>query len=190
MEKIKRISSIAIVSINILIAVYFVFLTSIWSSLATDAFFALPNLMGRFVHTTSINGFSWDQLNAISWSFGSWSLGLLTTLICALPTFIGLWILRGIFKNYSEGNIFSSANASSFRVIGILFFVDALVAIPLKDTLMTLATTMNNPPGERMISLSVGTTNLEALFTGLVIIVISLVMSEGSKLQTEQELVI
>ena len=55
---------------------------------------------------------------------------------------------------------------------------------------MILMATLSNPPGHRYISLNFGTPNLEVLFWGMLVIVISWIMAEGYKLQKDQDLTI
>jgi hypothetical protein len=93
-------------------------------------------------------------------------------------------------KNYQKGDVFSGINARYFRQIGWMFIFYGLVSKTLHDSLMTLATTLNNAPGERQISLGFGSPNLEALFCGAVVIVISWVMLEASKLHDEQKYIV
>ena len=56
--------------------------------------------------------------------------------------------------------------------------------------LIILMATLSNPPGHRYISLNFGTPNLEVLFWGMLVIVISWIMAEGYKLQKDQDLTI
>jgi hypothetical protein len=102
----------------------------------------------------------------------------------------GLYILRSIFHNYEKGEIFTLTNGRHYRTLGLLFFLEALLFQPLSHMLLVLAMTLFNPPGHRYITVSFGTPNIEALFCGTVIIVISWVMIEAAKLEGEQKLII
>ena len=55
---------------------------------------------------------------------------------------------------------------------------------------MVLTATLSNPPGHRFISVSLGTPNFEAIFLGLLLVVISLVMQEAQALQEENQLTV
>lgn len=118
------------------------------------------------------------------------SIGLLTSLLCTVPTWLGLFFLRAAFKNYIRGQIFVFENAKSYQKLGWLFFLSALLIQPLAGLGMTLVATLSNPPGHRYITLSFGTPNLETIFCGIILIIISWVMLEGHRLQSEQELTI
>ncbi len=81
-------------------------------------------------------------------------------------------------------------NAQCYYQIGKLLFFDALLAKPISGGLWIGAITLSNPIGHRYISISIGTPNVMALLMGLLVVFISLVMIEGSKIQDEQQLII
>lgn len=120
----------------------------------------------------------------------SWSAGFLGDLIGSIPFFLGLVVLRHLFQNYRKGNIFSFENAQKYKCLGWLLLLDGLFLIPLSNMLMVLMATLSNPPGHRCITISFGTPNLEALFWGVLVIVMSWVMTEGYKLQEDQNLTV
>jgi hypothetical protein len=128
--------------------------------------------------------------NQIIWNFFNKSIFLGVSLLGLFPFLMGLYILKNIFSNYYHKEIFSAANAINYRWLGWLFFIDALIATPLSHMGMVLAATMSNAEGHRYISLNFGTPNLETLFCGFIIIVISWVMFEASKIQEDQHLTI
>lgn len=118
------------------------------------------------------------------------TVGVFTTLVCDTPVLYGFLILRRAFKNYKQGLIFTSENAKTYQKLGWCFFLHALIFQPLYGLGNTLVCTMSNSIGERYISLSFGTPNLESIFFGVILIIISWVMIEGHRLQSEQELTI
>lgn len=130
------------------------------------------------------------DLRFVHWTAVSRFIAFMSDLLCFAPIFVTLYSLRSIFKNYKLGDIFTSYNARSYRLIGWCFFLNALIVKPLSDMLMVLSVTLLNPPGHRYISLSFGTPNMENLFYGTILIVISWVMLEATKLREEQDYVI
>ncbi len=124
-------------------------------------------------------------LTTVIWSPLAKTIGIAAYLLELFPIMISLVALVKLFQNYEKGEIFSPINAKYFRYIGIMFVFYGLVSKILHDSLMTVAITINNPPGERMISFGFGSANLEAIFTGSVIILISWVMLQASVLQEE-----
>lgn len=130
------------------------------------------------------------KLTDIHWTFLTKTLGFTSQMVGFLPYLLGLASLTIIFQNYKRGEIFSVQNAMKFRFLGLLFFVNGFITQPLSILLMTLAVTLSNPPGHRYISLTFGTLNLESLFCGAIVLVISWVMLEASKLYSEQKFTI
>lgn len=129
-------------------------------------------------------------LDKVSWTPLTKTLGLASELIELLPFFISLFILKSIFKNYQNSKIFTTQNARSYKHLGWLFLAHACLAKPLSDLLLVGATTLSNPPGQRYLSFGLGTPNLESVFCGSILLVISWIMLEASKLQDEQTLTI
>ncbi len=129
-------------------------------------------------------------LQTIIWTPPSLLLGVLSDIIQLAPFITGLFILRTIFKAYQAGSIFTLNNATSYKKLGYLFLVDAFITIPLSGSIMGLATTFNNEPGHRILSISFGTPNLNQIFYGFLIIVISWVMQEACKINDDQALTI
>lgn len=117
-------------------------------------------------------------------------IGFIASLISLIPVYISLFALKSIFNNYKIGAIFTNINACQYRLIGSLFFLNALLIKPLSDMLMVVSVTLLNPPGHRYITLGFGTPNLENLFYGLILMVISWIMLEATKLREDQEFTI
>lgn len=130
------------------------------------------------------------NLGTIALTFPLRMLGLSTYLLSGLPMFYGLWVLRRLFQNYQRNLIFTHENAKKFQKLGWCFFLNALIFKPLHGFGMTLVATFSNPPGHRYMTLTFGTPNLEAIFCGIMLIIISWVMIEAHTLKSEQELTI
>ncbi len=191
MNKIKKISSCLLFFINFLIIVLPLSIIVTWYFIDTFNLgidkvgeFAIGLSHGLQAPVTHVN------MNDVQWTVLSESVGISGHILNMLPLFLSLFVLKEIFKNYKNGEIFSTANAVNYKYLSWLFFLDALLAKPLGDALMVMASTLSNPPGQRYISVSFGTPNLEAIFCGAILLVISLVMFEASKLQDESKFVI
>ena len=117
-------------------------------------------------------------------------LGFTADIISFSPIFISTFILRAIFKNYQKGEVFSVRNAILYRRLGVVFLLEGLLTKSLSETVMGLAITLNNPPGHRYLTVSFGTQNLTILFYGIIVIIISWVMLEASRLHDEQKFII
>lgn len=130
------------------------------------------------------------NLSDVKWTPLTTLMGFSAYALNALPVFAGLYLLRMIFRNYKQGIIFNTANAQNYRNLAILFFFDALLVQPINQMLLVLAATLYNEPGHRYISAAFGTTNCAVLFAGALLITISWIMLEASKLQDEQQLTV
>ncbi len=129
-------------------------------------------------------------LQNVTWTPSSLLIGVISDFIQIIPFTIGICILKKIFKTYQVGNIFTLTNAIAYKKLGFLFLADAFIASPLSESLMILATTLNNGAGHRILSISFGTPNLAQIFYGTIVIMVSWVMQEACKINAEQELTI
>lgn len=189
MGKIQRVSSLLLIVLNVLLVVI-----PLW--VVIQRFFLTPTEVKELI----ANGGWWMtagyivetpegsvDLSTLNWTLFSRVLFLAAGIVDTLPLFLSLFVLKLLFKNYRQGEIFSKGNALLYKYLGWLFFFDALLAKPLSETLSVLLATLQNSPGHRYIAIMFSTPNLEALFCGIIMIVISWVMLEASKLHDEQQ---
>ncbi len=130
------------------------------------------------------------NLSTVPWAPMLKLLGFCADLIGAAPFIISLFFLKKLFSYYRDGEFFTRKNAIIYRKLGFLYFIDALFIKSLSQTLMILAVTMTNPPGDRYLSISFGTPNLSSLFYGTLVVIVSWVMLEASKLHDEHKFTI
>jgi hypothetical protein len=105
--------------------------------------------------------------------------------------FLGIiYLLSKVFHRYEIGEIFTINNAKYYYKIGIILFLDALLFQPISGALWVVAATISNPVGHRYIEIGIGMPNIMALLIGLLVIFISWVMIEGSRIHDEQQLII
>lgn len=118
------------------------------------------------------------------------SLGFAASLVGSSPYILCYYALHKLFGNYAKGEIFINENVNIYKNLGRILFINGLLCIPLYDSLMVLAATINNVPGKRMLSIGFGSPNLEAVLLGFVVMVISWVMSQANDLTHEQQLTV
>jgi len=138
--------------------------------------------------TLEINPFFIPQEN-ITLNTLSYGLGLTISLI---PTFIGMimcYFLCHLFKNYENGSVFTEINASYYKKLGQTLFIFSLVQLSL-PALMSLALTFQNPPGSRLLMLTIGTSQILPFIISFVVSGIAYVMKEAHRLDNEQKLTI
>ncbi|MCX7338741.1 MAG: DUF2975 domain-containing protein [Alphaproteobacteria bacterium] len=188
MKQIEKVSSYLLTILTILVIILPLYIILQWLFIDTGT---MKHLMAEGILMNPINAPEGIvNLSTVNWTLFSKGAGFASHAIGSLPFFLSLFVLRSIFQNYQKGEIFNTINATHYKKLGWLCFLDALIAQPLADTLMILAVTFSNPPGHRYVAISYGTPNLEALFFGLILIVISWVMLEGSKLHDDQKFTI
>lgn len=185
MNKIRTLSTYVLYCLNCLLITIPIFTFLSWYYFI----FAESEFLEFFMD----NGFSFiadDFVNVKIWSFTAKIISLVAYIIGALPIFIGLFFLRRIFLNYKTGEVFNVINSRYYKYIGWAFFLDALIAKPIDGGLMSVATTLSNPVGERLFTITFDTLNLEAIFYGLIMIVIAQVMLEAAKIKEEQQYIV
>lgn len=117
-------------------------------------------------------------------------LGIIGSLVCSLPLWIGfLWLSR-LFSNYAQGIIFTLGNARIYSRLGWLCIISALLVQPLTDSIFSMAATINNPPGQRIIAFGFTNTNSTAIVCGIFLIIVARVMVIGHRINEEQQLTI
>lgn len=188
MNRIQKISSYLLVifrGLLIIIPVLFIIQWFFISTTKSDISNAL-NFFGIFEKTIQTPE-GYINLNTVAWTPILKLLGFSAGMIGVLPFLISLFVLKAIFANYQRGEIFSVKNAILYRKLGILFLLDALLIKSLSQTLMVLAVTFTNSPGHRYLTVSFGAPNLTSLFYGMLVLLVSWVMLEASKIYEENK---
>lgn len=114
-------------------------------------------------------------------------LGFWASMIPGAVTMYGFGQLRRLFKLYAEGTVFESANVGCFRRLGwtLIAFTGAQV---LTTPVLGMILTLYNPPGQRMLILSLSSNELISLLVGAVVLTIAWVMDEARMLKRENEM--
>ena len=91
-----------------------------------------------------------------------------------------------LFKLYEIGQVFSRENIKHIKMasFGIFAYV---IACFITHGLLSVALTMNNPPGERTLGLSFQFDDASTLVIGFIILLIANVMDEARKLKDEAD---
>lgn len=189
MQRIKTISTYMCFLLNILLITFPIYLILQWflvdlplsKQLGIDGFLFRPIITPEgAVHPSNIWFTSQTRMIAI-----------LTSIVCNIPTWIGFYLLRYVFKNYKDGHIFTLKNVKAYQKLGWLVFIDALLCKPLFGMGMVMVATLSNPPGHRYISIGIDLNlSLEHLCFGALFILISWIMKEAYTLKSEQEFTI
>src|SRR3990167_5541419 len=188
MNKIQKVSTYLLVVFNVLLitiplitVIQWVF-TEVKITDVTDTI----NFFGLFERTIQTPE-GYVNLSSVHWTPLLKTLGVSSDILGLLPFILSLFVLKSIFRNYQNGEIFSKINAIYYKRLGWLCLLNALIVESLSNTLLILTVSFTNPIGHRYINIHFGTPNLKALFFGVLLIVISWVMLEASKINDDQK---
>ncbi len=131
---------------------------------------------------------SWQNLSQALESEGFNSLAILGT-IELLPYFLIYFFLFKLFRLYQQGQIFTVANIACLKNIGktLLAWIALNTFYPV---VVTLFIRLSGLSDSLSIYMSIGSTELFYLLSGLVIYVNAWIMTIAIELKQEQELVI
>jgi len=102
----------------------------------------------------------------------------------AVATF-GAFTLARLFQLYENGIVFSTLNVKYYRSLGYTI-IGWVIATFLYTPLNSIIVSINNPPGERYVTVGFEAFDLFTLTMGIIVLLISWVMDEGRKLEDEQ----
>jgi hypothetical protein len=128
------------------------------------------------------------DLSSVNWGLISKAIGICAHVLGELPLFLSFIILKLILTNYKNAKIFSVENARYYQYLGYLFLLNSFIVAPISKGIMVFAATFNTL--HHYASIGFSYSNLINLFYGSVILIISKVMLEASKIQEEKELTI
>ena len=104
-----------------------------------------------------------------------------------LPLAAMLWALaemRALFGRYRRGEVLSAACAAHFDRIGLA--LAALVPLGVvAHTAQVLVATWSNPPGQRMLALSLGSDQAGLLLAAVFLMMIGRIMRRASRIAAE-----
>jgi hypothetical protein len=115
--------------------------------------------------------------------------GFLISMLPAGVAMYALWKLRRLFGLYALGMIFEAGNVECYRALGraaVYWVIAQFISIPLHG----IALSWFNPPGQRLLVLSMDSEMLAGLFIGAATLTIAWVMDEGRKINEEQALIV
>lgn len=116
-------------------------------------------------------------------------LAFLADLIPLGVIMYGLRKLESLFLLYENGLIFTEANVQCFRSLGRTLIV-WVAGDMVRNSLLSMVLTLDKPPGQRLITVGLGSADFTAVFVGIVVLIISWVMDEGRKIHEDQALIV
>lgn len=112
-------------------------------------------------------------------------LAFLVSLIPACVAIFGIIKLKTLFKLYEKAVVFSEHNVRCFRHLGYIL-IAWVVANLIFVMLISVVLTFNNLLGERLMVAQFGASDIGTLVIGSVIVLVSWVMKEATKLENER----
>ncbi len=97
--------------------------------------------------------------------------------------------LKSLFFLYEKGIYFEAGNVKQFKLLG-KFALWAVLTDVVNETVLILAKTINNPPGEKILAISIGSDHVKLMVVACIIMLISMVMDEGRKIKDENQLTV
>jgi hypothetical protein len=183
MHKIKTVSTYALKAVNFLLVFWPIFtifaaifceVAIVKQSLTQGIPFQPLNYPGEIVRLTIFSKF----------------LQVISGLVAILPFYLGLLSLKVIFTSYTSGEIFNHLNVKHYSRLGWLLLLDALMIKPLNCLLASMVYVLSNEPGHRYLTISFGAPNINSIFYGTLIIIISWVMRESLKIYDEHKYIV
>ncbi|NWA82856.1 DUF2975 domain-containing protein [Pseudomonas poae] len=110
--------------------------------------------------------------------------GIVLSSIPLMALAFGLNHLRQLFRNYARGEYFSSAAAQHLGKVGRAVALWVLLDF-LCEPLLSVWVTMNEPVGQRLITLSLTPPSFVALFLAACIAVIARILWQASEVDSE-----
>ncbi len=167
----KRMKSLC----TIVMVIMPIFFTSIWIN--------FENLATGF---SLLDGIPY-QLTNLTWVH--LVSGFAVSLVLAGVILYGMYRLRRLFELYSEGHVFTAENASCIRGFALSVTLYAILS-PVAGMLLSIILTISNPPGERVVMVTLDQMEFTLIFLGTVLLVISWVMKESTRLADENAQII
>lgn len=136
-------------------------------------------------------GFGADLSNFVHLPLST-STRILAFIVSLIPCIIILYGLRQLiclFKQYEKNNIFTRENTHRYKKLSYTLFA-WVISQPVYCALISLVLSINNPPGHRVISISLGAIDVVALISGTIVLLIASVMDEAHKISDESKLTI
>ncbi|NRF67622.1 DUF2975 domain-containing protein [Aquincola sp. S2] len=113
-------------------------------------------------------------------------IGATVSLPSVLLGLYGLWHLWRLFGEYKAGRVFGLDAQRHLRGFAAVMLASALLA-PLLRAAVGVALTLGNPPGQRMLVLTLSWNDYIAILCGAVLLAIAAVMADAVRLAEENE---
>lgn len=111
-------------------------------------------------------------------------LGFLISMVPIALLMWGILHLRALFNLFRKAVFFSETNSRLLHKFAMMLFFNTL-ASPIARSLVSVAVTINNPPGQRAVVFNISSSDLNSLFVAVVFLAVAWVMREAHGLAEE-----
>ncbi len=102
---------------------------------------------------------------------------------------IGMWEARTMFHLIGDGFLLDQDCQKSMVRLGRLAIASAVLGIVARTLILVLMTS-NNPPGQKMLSIGIGSGEISSLIIGLLFFIFALVVKETASIAEENRSII
>lgn len=95
-----------------------------------------------------------------------------------------LWQLRKLFGLFIQGVVFSEESTRALNLLGIALLASVILK-PITTAVLSIVLTWGNPPGQRSVTVSLGSNELMLLLFATTFLVITWAFREGQRLSQE-----
>lgn len=146
------------------------------------------DLIGQLIHG------AWNQLpkrisDLVIYSDGKKTLLNGLALLFLIADYIVLWAIFQLFAAFETSDTFSNRSVKSIRALGTAILVTSIFWV-IRDSVMVLALTLDNPPGSRLLVLSASTGQARMLLISLVFLLISHVFTQAVRISDENRQIV
>ena len=121
----------------------------------------------------------WHTVDRGQW-YSLWGISALYLMI----GYAGAWYLRRAFLSFAGGDWFDLQNSRHLRRSAALLIIQG-IAKPVHFGLASVVLSLNHPPGERLLSISVGSNEAVVIIAGFILWVLADLLVEGTKADAE-----
>lgn len=154
---------------------------------------ALAGYTSFWFNKGAVSHFLEDQLSAAAAESFTLTTGVRAAAfaVSLLPLALyvsGGWNVWRLFRAFADGRIFTEATGRRIGWIGLVIAVLPLASI-VTGSAWSLVASIGNPPGEREISMSLGT-NLVGVVLGILLVVVGWVIREAARIADENQFIV
>lgn len=132
----------------------------------------------------AVFGLAGAQISPVA-DMGSVRLRLLLAVLPGLVLFVAIaYFTQRLFQCFRRGAILDLENARQLSIIGWLLFAAAEVSI-MTRTFVGLALTLDNPPGQKQLVISLSLNDFGILLFGLFVLAFASVIREAARIADE-----